>query len=141
MHFECLYPTKFLKAADLQGRDVTLTISKIEREEVVGKGGKSKVKVIFYFAETAAKAEKERKANPAKAKDIDEKRFICNITNARVIAAMYGSEIEAWVGQRITLYAAKVKNPEGPGKVDGLCVRDALPAEKKETENAESQPA
>ena len=33
-----------------------------------------------------------------------EKAFICNITNARTIAALYGEETDEWIGKEITLY-------------------------------------
>ena len=49
--------------------------------------------------------------------------FACNVTNGKVIDRMYGADVEQWVGKKITLYVGKVKNPEGGGTCDGICVR------------------
>lgn len=43
-----------------------------------------------------------------------EKSLVCNRTNAGLIAELYGDETEAWVGQRVTLYATRVEKPRFP---------------------------
>ena len=118
MHFELMYPSRYLKVADLRERDVTLTIDptrKIRREELTGQNGKKDKKPILYFAECREKAAKSGE---------EEKRMVLNITNARTIATLYNEpEMDNWGGFRITLY---------PGQHNGkpcIRVRDTMPAQ------------
>ena len=69
-----------LKASDLQGRDVTVTVKGFEIKEF--DDGK---KLSLSFMES-------------------DKELICNKTNANTIAGLYGGAIEGWVGKRITLF-------------------------------------
>ena len=48
-----------------------------------------------------------------------------NITNAKIIAALYGEYHEDWIGKSIQLYATKVK--AFGGEVMALRVREAIP--------------
>lgn len=131
MHFELMYPSKYLKAADLRGRDVTLTIIpglKIKREELVGKNGKKDKKPIIYFVECREAAKRTGE---------EEKRMVLNVTNARSIAAAYSEpEMDNWGGFRITLY------PSTHNGQDCIRVRDTIPPEpttakaEKEDNNA-----
>lgn len=79
-----------LKADDLDGDEVTLTIASYvvkEFDETDNKTGETykRKKPIFSFEET-------------------EKTFVCNVTNARAIAAALGKEMDDWVGKKITLF-------------------------------------
>ncbi len=104
MHYKLLFPKKYLHALDLRGHDVDLTIREVGRESVYRKRGDEMLPII-YFVETAAKAEKTGD---------DEKRMICNVTNADSIADLHGTEVENWVGKRITIYAMPYsKSPHG----------------------------
>lgn len=38
-----------------------------------------------------------------------EKRLVCNKTNAKVIAKLYGDDTDEWCGQKVTLYATDVE--------------------------------
>src|SRR6185295_5431479 len=82
-----MFDKQYLYAYDLQGRDVTVTISKVVGGTLVGTGGKSNRKPIIFF--------QGHQKGPA-----------LNITNARTIAAMYGASFksEDWIGKRVTLY-------------------------------------
>jgi len=53
-----------------------------------------------------------------------------NITNARIIEALYGEHVDGWVGNWIQIYVAQVRNPAGKGTVPGLCVRREKPPEQ-----------
>ncbi len=79
------FPSKFVKAADLHGREQTVTIREVRMEKV--QAGR-KVPVLFF----------ERRA----------KGLVLNKTNAAAIAAMYGKETTAWAGKEITVYPAMV---------------------------------
>jgi hypothetical protein len=89
MNINNLFPSKYLKAADLpEDEAVSLKIAKIKIEEV----GKDKdTKPVIYF-------------------EGEEKGFVANKTNCRAIAALTGSEeVEEWVGQTVRLYRTEVE--------------------------------
>jgi hypothetical protein len=79
-----LYPGRFLHAADLKGKKVTLKMSDVSLEELVGDKG-PQVKGLIAFEKT-------------------EKQFALNKTNGLLIKAMFGSKLADWVGRRITLF-------------------------------------
>ncbi len=109
---ELLHPSRFVAAADLKGRDTTVTIKEVKTEKVQMKtGGKfvEETKPIIYFTDA-------------------KKPFICNKTNADSIAHIYGKEAEAWTGKRITLYPTRVQC--GRETVDAIRVREKVPGGK-----------
>lgn len=81
------FPSAFLKADDLGGRDVTVVISKVSIEEI---GQPKERKIILAFAGK-------------------EKKLVCNKTNANTIQRLYGEELEGWVGRKITLSPREVE--------------------------------
>lgn len=118
MDVRLLYPSLYLAAPDLQGKDVTLTILRVDVEELKTERG-SERKPVVRFVETRAKAEKAGTTDK-------EKRWVMNKTCALVIAALYGNEIEGWKGKRITLFPTKAS---AFGKtVDCIRIRDTAPA-------------
>ena len=81
-----LFPSNYICADDLKGRDHTLTIQEIVKEEVYDKKERKHVlKPALYF--------KDKK-----------KGLILNITCARIVQKLYGKQIEDWIGKRITIY-------------------------------------
>lgn len=89
MNLNDAYPSAFLKVDDLQNKNVTVTIESVELEEI-GKGAdKEKKLVIALVGKT--------------------KKFVCNKTNAKTIAGLYGGETDDWAGKRITLRPAEVE--------------------------------
>lgn len=83
------FPSNFLKAEDLGGKSVTLTIQSVEMEEM-GQGRDKENKLVIQFAKT-------------------DKKLICNKTNAKTIEKLYGDDTDAWVGQRITISPREVE--------------------------------
>jgi hypothetical protein len=79
-----LYPSKFLRCADLGGRPMRVTIAGIKREDVGGEP-----KVVLSFAN-------------------GERSLILNKTNARTIAKTLGDETRAWAGKDIVLVPAQI---------------------------------
>ena len=117
-HFLLLYPSRYLRAADLQGRDVALTIrQKPVREELVMQGGKKERKPILYFEETRARAARDGE---------EEKRMTCNITNARIIAALHGDDPRMWPGKRIMVFPTTCSGSKGE-IVDCIRIRPIAP--------------
>ena len=78
------FPSKYLKASDLQGQRATVTIQSATQEELGGD-----LKVILYFQGK-------------------EKGMVLNKTNAYTISAMYGPITENWIGHQIELFATMV---------------------------------
>jgi hypothetical protein len=83
--FDQLYPGRFIKAGELLGKKVTLTITDVDTEELMGENNKPKIKATLTFRET------------------DKQMVLCK-TNGLCIKAMFGKKLDAWVGKRITLF-------------------------------------
>ena len=92
-----VFPSNYVKADDLKGRDVTVVISGATMEKL----GNDQ-KLVLHF----------------QGKD---KGMVCNKTNANRIAYLYGEDTDAWVGREIILCSEFV---EFQGKtVKGLRVK------------------
>lgn len=78
------FPSKYLKAADLQGRQVPVKITHVDTETLNGEK-----KFILHFAGKA-------------------KGMVLNKTNWNNIAKLYGDESDDWTGQEIILFEAMV---------------------------------
>jgi hypothetical protein len=85
MHIDQLYPSRFLRCADLAGRPMHVTIAGVVREEI---GGEQKA--IMSFTNGIGKS------------------LILNKTNARAIAKILGNETRDWNGHDIVLVPAQV---------------------------------
>jgi len=91
------FPSQYLKASDLGGREVRVTMARVEREKIG-----TDTKLILYF----------------KGK---EKGLVLNKTNAFAIGDAYGEDTEDWYDQPLIMFSIKT---EYQGKiVDGLRCR------------------
>lgn len=82
------FPSNYLKASDLAGRIVPVTISHIKPEPV---GPKREMKLIVYF-------------------EGKDKGLVLNKTNCKMIERLAGSdETDDWPGTRIALKTAEVE--------------------------------
>jgi len=79
------FPSRFLKASDLNGREYKLTMSRVEIEDLNGE-----MKPILYFHNA-------------------EKGLVLNKTNAEMIALMFGDETNSWSGQAIVIKPDKTQ--------------------------------
>jgi hypothetical protein len=114
MHIDQLYPSKFLRAADLNGKPLRVTIAGLKREDI---GGEQKVVLSFT----------------------DEKSLILNKTNARAIAKALGDETRGWAGKDIVLMPASV-DFRGD-MVDAIRVRAAAPRpQQQQVPNSDEPP-
>lgn len=84
MHIDQAFPSKYIKASDLKGRDVTVVIASAEIESI----GDDRKLVLGFQGK--------------------EKTLVCNRTNAMVISDMYGMDTDQWLGREIVLFATKV---------------------------------
>jgi hypothetical protein len=110
MNIDQLFPSKFLRCADLNGQPRRVTISGIKRDDV---GGEQKV-VVTFADET--------------------KMLICNKTNARSISKVLGNETKNWIGRDIIFVPTEV---DFRGEmVDAIRVRPA-PSQSHPPQTAE----
>ena len=106
-HYRLMFPTDYVAAPELQGRDAAVTIKSVSIDEMPLAGTTKKEKrPIVQFEETP-------------------KKLVLNKTNAKIIAKLLGVQTAAWIGKRITLYPTTTKF--GPDTVDCIRVRDKLP--------------
>lgn len=82
--YDDLYPGRFIKAGQLHGKEVTLTIKDADLEELEGEDGKKR-KAILSFEETPL-------------------QHVMPKTNGLCIKGMFGAEIQGWIGKRVTFY-------------------------------------
>ena len=102
MHASLLFPNEYLCAADLQGKDITLTIAELKLETLNMTDGGTEDKWVLYFKETDAKH--------SSGKSKFRKRLVLNKTNAKLIVkALKETETENWIGTKITLRPDRCK--------------------------------
>lgn len=99
------FPTKYLKADDLQKREVKVTIDRTVMEDV----GENEEKPIVYFVSKT-------------------KGLVLNKTNASKIALAYGDDTVEWCGKDLILFP-DVTNFQGR-MVD--CIRVRIPLQASE---------
>lgn len=87
LDYDALFPGRFLKAGEFNGKDVTLTIASIELEELPQEQGGTKVRGILGFQKT-------------------KKKLVLNRTNGEAIKALFGRDTGEWIGKRVTFYPA-----------------------------------
>ncbi len=96
-HVDLMFPNRYLKAADMKGREVEMTIDSVVMETLKRSDGSEDLKPVVYFVET-----KDRK-------DADRKVLVLGKTTAAQIASLHGKGTGGWTGKKVTLYSAKVK--------------------------------
>jgi len=89
--YDELFPGRFVKAADLKGRDVTLTISAVTIEELPQDGAAPRMRGIIAFAGA-------------------KKTLVLNRTNGECLKAMFGRDTGEWIGKRVTLFPAQIES-------------------------------
>jgi hypothetical protein len=100
-------PSPYVAAWELNGKDLTVTIDRVEKKEVVGEGGKKSRKPVMTF------------------RDFD-RPFVFGKKVAKTLIALYGSDVNVYPGKRITLYPTQDRGPEGE-MVDAIRVRKTVP--------------
>ena len=117
MNINEAFPSKYLKASDLQGRTISVTMARVEKEDI----GKGEKKLILYFQGK-------------------QKGMVLNKTNANNIAHLYGPDTTDWEGREITLFEAMVDfqgktvpalRVRGPQPKDGPIKKTPVPAPKQ----------
>ncbi len=136
-----MFPRKYVTGEDLQGKPVTLVISRLGTEEMrPGPGAQPQTKFVVYFEQA-------------------KKGVILSRTLATQIAEIAGSDdTDNWIGKKVTLYPqpmtvagrqvvairARKPAPESPapqaGQVAGKNGKEAT-QQPSSTQNGEQQPA
>ena len=80
-----MFPSRYLKSSDLNGREAKLKISYLQDEDI---GGESKH--VLYFVGK-------------------QKGLVLNKTNARVIGQAYGDDSDGWGEMEVVLYPTMVE--------------------------------
>ncbi len=87
-----IYPDKWLRVRDLQGRRVVVTVSEVTVEALRQVDGSTRRKIVLAFAGA-------------------RKRLPLNKTQAYAVAEIAGSEeVEDWVGVRLALRPGRARN-------------------------------
>jgi hypothetical protein len=97
-----LFPSKFLKASDLQGQVRRVTIQQVSVEEIA----QGEHKPVIHFIDAP-------------------KPLVLNKTNGQLLGSLFGMETDAWGGKKIEIYSEKVAFQ---GRiVDAIRVRQLAP--------------
>jgi len=116
------FPGRYLKAEDLMGRDVHLTIASVRIEALRDPRGRTDEDTVDrYIMRFEELSDREGTDHPH--------LFVLNKTNASAIAAVvHEPEMTKWQGKRITLHPERVK--AFGQMVDGIRVRSKAPPVK-----------
>lgn len=104
---------QYITAAELVGKEPTLTIERVTLEEVEqlkpvdsdeGVSSKTRNRIVVYFREAKG-----------------GRGWLLNRTNAECLKALWGRETDEWLGKRVTLYAPQVR--VGPKMEPGIRVK------------------
>lgn len=89
MNVDTMFPSKYIGAADLQGRSHVVTMANVVMEEIKSRQGTQNKPVLYFQGK--------------------EKGLVLNMTNANSIAELYGKDTDNWRGQAIELYPTRVQ--------------------------------
>lgn len=104
-----VFQSKYLKCADLDGAEMLVVIEKVDLVTFKERDGRDKIQPLLFFQNV-------------------EKPFGCNITNARTIEHLLGTdEMDDWIGKEIVLYPSVTTASDGK-PVD--CIRIRGPIKK-----------
>ena len=84
MHVDTMFPSRFLKASDLDGQEFRLEIASLTFEEFDRDDGGKEARPCLWFTKT-------------------DKGLVLNKTNASMIAHLHGNETDNWIGKIIAV--------------------------------------
>jgi hypothetical protein len=115
--FELFDPSKYLQSFELDGRDLTLTITRIGGEVIEGEQNRKARKPVVYFKEWK-----------------DGRGLVLNKTNAKTLIALYGPDYREWIGKRCTLFPTTTKM--AGEEVDCIRIRKQRPSAPAATQRS-----
>jgi hypothetical protein len=113
-----VFPSKYLKAADLNGKPLVVEIEAAPLETLKSANGDEQ-KIVLYFTDTA-------------------KRLPLNVTNFESVANICGDDTEDWPGGKIELFPSVTQMG---GKTGIACIRIRQPRAKAKTQQRAPAPA
>jgi arabinogalactan endo-1,4-beta-galactosidase len=111
------FPSNYLRATDLQGRNIKVTIDRIEMEEI----GDDRKPILYFVGK--------------------EKGVVLNKTNANNIAAAYGDNTDDWQGAEVVLYEAMVDFQGKTVAAIRIRIPPRTPVRQRSTPEQETPPA
>lgn len=111
MDYDQLFPGRFLKSGEFNGKDVVLTIRGIRVEDLPDEQKGTRTRGIIAFERT-------------------KKELVLNRTNGESIKAMFGRNTDDWIGKRIVFYPAPHVDSFTGEKGTAIRVRGSLDLEK-----------
>lgn len=100
------FPSKYLSASDLGGKNARVTIAEIQMEELQARDGKKESKMILYFRGKT-------------------KGMVLNKTNGKTLIAAFGDETDDWMNNEVILFT--VMTDVGGEVKEGLRLRTPQP--------------
>jgi hypothetical protein len=99
-----VYPSNFITAGDLDGKELRLTIDRVADKNAVKREDGSPIdRIVIYF-----------RGSP--------KGFVAGKTNARAIRLEHGNNIDEWVGKQITIFPTTTKIAKAWAEKSGVVV-------------------
>lgn len=102
MHWKALFKGDYIAAVEFGDKQPTLKIANVKLCKLESEDGRQKDKGVVFF-------------------EGKDRGWVLNRTNATCLGAMFGDDIEAWSGKRVTLYATMVQ--VGKKKEPGIRVK------------------
>lgn|SRR5512142_467289 len=91
MKLNDMFPSQYIKSGDFEEDEVKiLTIRDVDMTEMKKQDGKTEQKPVISW--------KEKEVKP----------FVCNKTNAVIIAKLYGDDTDDWLGKRVALFVTQI---------------------------------
>lgn len=84
MHYKLMYPSDYMGAHDLDGKEHDVVITKIVQEPLTFTGGVQEDKWIAYFKGA-------------------KKKLVLNKTNLKATSTHHGVDHDNWIGKTVTL--------------------------------------
>jgi hypothetical protein len=109
-HWRAMMDSDWLRHVDIEGKEPTVTITRVVGGELTNVGGKKARKPILYF-------------------EGKEKPLAIGATIGKTIERMYGPKTEDWIGKRITLFTTTTNAMSGE-IVGCIRVRPTVPVGK-----------
>jgi|GEM_PF-1493289 len=99
--YDQLFPGRFIKAGEMDGKPTTLTIKDVYLDQLEGEDGREKPQAVVAFEQI-------------------NREWALNKTNAQCLVAMWGPDSGEWIGKRVTLFP---ENDASGLSDSGVCIR------------------
>jgi hypothetical protein len=116
MKIGAAFPSKYIKAADLGGKEFTLQIATVKIEDVGGQNNEEDRPVLYFVGR--------------------QKGVVLNRTNATAIAHRYGDDTDEWANKEVIIYPDTTMFQ---GKMVD-CIRMRVPAQPADPNDSSGLP-